>query len=78
MLPFMYGGVKELSVGAYVFVPNIREAVKSGEVKAAAYYVFDGKVHEITLSLPSELTSDERPDNPRRLSYQLLRKVTLL
>lgn len=60
MLPFMYGGVKELSVGAYVFVPNIREAVKSGEVKAAAYYVCGGKVHEITLSLPSELTSDER------------------
>ena len=52
--------MKELSVGAYVFVPNIRKAVKSGEVKAAAYYVFDGKVHEITLSLPSELTSDER------------------
>lgn len=60
MLPFMYGGVKELSVGAYVFVPEIRNAVESGKTSVAAYYVCDGKVSEISLSLPSELTADER------------------
>jgi aconitate hydratase len=60
MLPFTFDcdeNALPFDNGDYIFVPGIKEAVKSGEEAVKAYVGKDMK--EITLNLPT-LTEDER------------------
>ncbi|MCL2160183.1 MAG: hydratase, partial [Oscillospiraceae bacterium] len=63
MIPFIYSGADlPFSLGDYIFVPNIKEAIKSGATSLKAY-VANGDLGsppaEIELIVP-ELTEDER------------------
>ena len=58
MLPFLCDKVK-FSVGDYIYIPDIAEAVRSGEERIVAKQISGGKAHDIVLSLGA-LTDDER------------------
>ena len=58
MLPFLCDKVK-FSVGDYIYIPDIAEAVRSGEERIVAKHISGGKAHDIVLSLGA-LTDDER------------------
>lgn len=47
------------SVGAFVFVPNVRDAVTSGASELSAHVIDDDGTHDITLHLPT-MTDEER------------------
>ncbi len=58
MLPFLCEKVS-FSVGDYIYIPDVAEAVKSGEERVIAKLISGGKMRDIVLTLGS-LTEDER------------------
>jgi aconitate hydratase len=58
MIPFLLQGQPPFANGDYIFVPNIREAVLSGQSTVAAYVVTD-EVKKFELQI-GEMTKDER------------------
>jgi aconitate hydratase len=58
MIPFLLQGQPPFANGDYIFVPNIREAVLSGQSTLAAYVVSD-EVKKFELQI-GEMTKDER------------------
>ena len=59
MLPFIYEGDTPFENGDYIFVPDIRKAVKANDSSIKAYVVKDNALHEFELNM-AELTEDER------------------
>ena len=61
MLPFTFSGdgPATFAVGQYVYVPKIREALKSGAASLEALILDGDKTTPITLALP-EFTAEER------------------
>ena len=59
MLPFEFEDTTLFNVGDVVYIPDIKEALKSGADSVAATLVSGGKVSEVTLRLPS-LSARER------------------
>ncbi|MCD8018845.1 MAG: hydratase [Clostridiales bacterium] len=60
MLPFLIKGEDlPFANGDYLFIPDVREAVKNKATTFTAYQVKDGALHEFSLSM-GELTDDER------------------
>lgn len=58
MIPFTYDDEPGFEKGDYIFIPNVRQAIKSGQNNIKAY-ILKEKVEEITLSL-DEITEDEK------------------
>ncbi len=60
MLPFLIpAGELPFTNGDYIFIPDIRKAVKEKKTQIAAYVAKDGVLQEFTLGI-GELTEDER------------------
>ncbi|MCM0650936.1 hydratase [Clostridium swellfunianum] len=58
MIPFILRGQPSFANGDYIFVPNIREAVLSGQSNIKAY-IISNEVKEFELQI-GEMTTDER------------------
>jgi len=60
MIPFIYDGEDlPFANDDYIFVPNIRNAIKNKDKSLKSYILRDGSINEIVLQIP-ELTDDER------------------
>jgi aconitate hydratase len=52
LLPFIFEQEPSFSLGSFIFIPNLRQAVSERRKDISAYVVADGSLNLITLSLP--------------------------